>query len=476
MAFISGKPAASAAPSVNAAGGGAWRAVLYLSAIVIFLFAKLAHLPLLEPVASTLALLSILVSLPGCGPVGRILTVLFLVGGHAMLWRAGVPWPHYVLAHGSMLYLLALFAVLPVLSIPVQLGHYSRSIETVLRARISGLFQLNCLVTVLAFLCGSFMSLAAVPIMMTSMAPVVGNYPLRDPVRFSTVSAIYGYVLPILWTPVSGVVGVVLHSLHLEWGTLLPLLMAMSVVGLLINWAVFWLIELRGMPQPAPTPAEPLSNPRPPGPALRHLGQMLFAIVLMVTSIGMLDHVLQIGMLTVVTLLAIPFALAWSMALGKGGDFVRAATQQMASRLPHMADQFAIFLAAGFFVSAMHLSGMDHAVNLAFVQLHDALGSRLFLLAMPLMALAAAVLGVHPLVAIALLGESLQPEVLGIDVKLLAVTLIGSSVLTYMLGPFSGTLGLAQSLTRISSYRLALWNLPYALGYVALLAAVILLY
>jgi hypothetical protein len=100
----------------------------------------------------------------------------------------------------------------------------------------------------------------------------------------------------------------------------------------------------------------------------------------------------------------------------------------------------------------------------------------MFLLAMPLMALAAAMLGVHPLVAIALLGESLRPEVLGIDVKLLAVTLISSSVLTYMLGPFSGTLGLMQSLTRISSYRLAFWNLPYALGYVALLAAVILLY
>jgi hypothetical protein len=475
MAFISGKPAASAAPAVNT-DGGAWRAMLYLAAIVIFLFAKLAHLQLLEPVASTLALACIAVSLPGSGPVGRILTVLFLAGGYAMLWRAGVPWPSYVLAHGSMLYLLALFAVLPVLSIPVQLGHYSRSLEAVLRARISGLFQLNCLVTMLAFLCGSFMSMAAVPIMLTSMTPVIRNYPLRDPMRFSTVSATYGYVLPILWTPVSGVVGVVLHSLHLEWGTLLPLLMAMSVVGLLINWAVFWLIELRGMPQPAPMPAEPLSNPRPLGPALRHLGQMLFAIVLMVTSIGMLDHVLQIGMLTVVTLLAIPFALAWSMALGKGGDFVRAATQQMASRLPHMADQFAIFLAAGFFVSAMHLSGMDHAVNLAFVQLHDALGSRLFLLAMPLMALGAAMLGVHPLVAIALLGESLKPEVLGMDVKLLAVTLIGSSVLTYMLGPFSGTLGLAQLLTRISSYRLALWNLPYALGYVALLAAVILLY
>ena len=455
------------------ASAGWWRGLLYLSAIVVFLVARLAHLPLLQPVASVLALISILVSLPACGMVARMLALLFLGGGYLMLWRAQVGWEQYVLAHGEMLYLLALFAVLPLLSIPVRLGQYSRSIEAVLRARISGLFQLNCVVTVLSFLCGSFMSLAAVPIMMTSMAPVVGSYPLRNASRFSTVAATYGYVLPILWTPVSGVVGVVLHSLNVEWTALLPLLMALSVAGLLLNWALFWLIELRGKPVAAVAP--PADGP-PLGPALRHLSQMLLAIVLMVTAIGVLDRLLRIGMLTVVTLLAIPFALAWSMALGKGADFVRAATQQMTLHLPRLADQFAIFLAAGFFVTAMRVSGADHAVNDAFLALHHVLGTRLFLLAMPLMALAASLLGVHPLVAIALLGQSLKPEVLGIDVELLALTLIGSSVLTYMLGPFSGTLGLMQSLTRIPSYQLALWNLPYALGYVALLAVTILMF
>ncbi|MET0961930.1 MAG: hypothetical protein ABWY05_03810 [Noviherbaspirillum sp.] len=467
------RPARPAGAASATGAAGSWRGLLYLSAIVVFLVASLGQLPSLLPAASALALVSILVSLPACGPVARILTLLFLAGGYLMLWRAGVGWPQYLLAHGDMLYLLALFAVLPLLSIPVQLGQYSRSIEAVLRARISGVFQLNCVVTVLAFLCGSFMSLAAVPIMITSMAPVVGSYPLRDATRFSTVSTIYGYVLPILWTPVSGVVGVVLYSLRLEWTALLPVLMGLSVAALLLNWALFWLIELRG--RPAPVMAVPASRP-PLAPALRHLAQMLLAIVLMVMLIGVFDRVLRIGMLTVVTLLAIPFALAWSMALGKGAAFLRAATQEMTSRLPRLADQFAIFLAAGFFVSAMHLSGADDAVNQAFLALHQLLGTRLFLLAMPLMALAASMVGLHPLVAIALLGQSLKPEVLGIEVELLALTLIGSSVLTYMLGPFSGTLGLVQSLTRIPSYRLALWNLPYALGYVALLATVILMF
>ena len=307
-------------PGMESAQAGAvsasWRGLLYLAAIVLFLLATVAQLPLLLPAASVLALLSILVSLPACGPVARMLALLFLGGGYLMLWRAGTPWPDYLLAHGGMLYLMALFAVLPVLSIPVQLGHYSRSIEAVLRARIAGLFQLHCIVTVLAFLCGSFMSLAAVPIMMTSMSPVLGSYPLRDPVRFAAVSTVFGYVLPILWTPVSGVVGVVLYSLKLEWTALLPLLMGMSIVGLLLNWGLFWLLELRGRrAQPMPA-AVPVADMPGAAPALRHLAQLLLAIVLMVTAIGVLDRLLRIGMLAVVTWLRSRFRWrgAWRWA------------------------------------------------------------------------------------------------------------------------------------------------------------------
>lgn len=306
--------------------------------------------------------------------------------------------------------------------------------------------------------------------------PVLVNYSLRDPMRFATVSTVFGYVLPLLWTPVSGVVGVVLYILKLEWTALLPLLLGMCILSLLLHWVLFWLLELcSGKAQSMP-PSVPADNMPPQGPALRHLTQLLLAITLMVTAIGVLHRLLGIGMLTVATLVAIPFSLAWSMALGHASAFARAAAGQVAQHLPRIADQFAIFLAAGFFVSAMHLSSTAHAVNQAFLVLHNALGTRVFLLAVPLMALAPAMLGVHPLVTIALLGESLQPKVLRIDVRLLALTLIGSSVLTYILGPFSGTLGLIQSITAFSSYQLAWWNLPYALLYYALLVTVILLY
>lgn len=457
------------------------RTWLYALLVLCYLAVKLFPSTLLSDALSVLSLAAILASLPAAGVAARVLSALFLGGGSWMLYRGGATWSGYLHAYGEMAYLLALFVVVPVLSTPVRLGGYSRAIQAVLQGRVAGVFQLNCLVTSLAFVCGSFMSLAAVPIMMTSMESAVDAYPIENRRRFIAVSATYGYVLPILWTPVSGVVGVVLYSLHIEWLRLFPVLLALSIAGLFMNWLIFWLLELRHLsaeaakitlpPQPADAPLPPAS----PSP-LPKLLQMVAGIVVLVVCIGLLERWLHIGLVTVVTLAAIPLAFAWSAVIGSGRHFLREAGGELVVRLPRLADQFAIFLGAGFFASAMHLSGIDHTANQMFLHLHDALGTQLFLLLMPVMALAASFLGVHPLVAIALLGESLKPEVLGISPAHLAITLVGSSVLTYMQGPFSGTLGLVQSINHVSTFRLSLWNAPYAVGYFLLLAATILLF
>jgi len=454
-------------------GAARFRTVLYLSVVVCYLVLKLSHWPAAATLLSLLSMAAIVASLPASGAAARVLTVLFVVAGTWMLYRSGIGWRGYLGAYGEMAYLLALFSVLPVLSVPVRLGGYGEAIQAVLSGRVKGVFQLNCLVTILAFACGSFMSLAAVPIMMTSMEPAVDAYPIADKKRFIAVSATYGYVLPILWTPVSGVVGVVLYSLHMDWFTLFPALFGLSLACLLANWVIFYLFEMRGVPAaavPPPPPAEAADTGASP---VAKLLQMVAGIVALVVCIGLFEQWLKIGLVTVVTLVALPFAFAWAVANGNGGRFWREAGQQMLIRLPRSADQFAIFLGAGFFGTAMHLSGADHAANQVFLQMHAVLGTHLFLILMPLMALVASYLGVHPLVAIALLGESLKPEVLGIAPAQLAFTLIGSSVLTYMEGPFSGTLGLVQSINRVSTFRLALWNAPYAFGYLVLLALAI---
>ena len=67
MALAPDRPGMAGAEA--GAASASWRGLLYLAAIVLFLLATVARLPLLLPAASVLALLSILVSLPACGPV-----------------------------------------------------------------------------------------------------------------------------------------------------------------------------------------------------------------------------------------------------------------------------------------------------------------------------------------------------------------------------------------------------------------------
>jgi hypothetical protein len=464
--------ASVAAPPTTSSVLARLRAWLYVMVVLCYLIAKVGHLAALAPVLSALSLVAILASLPVSGWATRLLATVFLAGGSSMLVTNGLGWLDFFGAFGEMAYLLALFVVLPVCSVPVKLGGYSDAIQAVLRGRIRGVFQLNCLVTTLAFICGSFMSMAAVPIMMTSMEPVVRAYPIRHKERFVAVSTVYGYALPILWTPVSGVVGVIVHTLHVDWLTLFPVLFALSIACLLANWLIFYLIELRGAPDQLARIDLAQGAAMSPVPRLM---QMVMAIVLLIVWIVLLAYGLQLELITVVTLVAIPFALAWSTMIGQARAFMGEARRQTAVRLPRMADQYVIFLSAGFFAQAMRLSGFDRAVNLMFLDLHNALGTVLFLLSMPPMALLASFLGMHPLVVIALLADSLKPELLGFSSMQLAVTLIGSAVLTYVAGPFSGTLGLVQSINRVSTFRLSLWNAPYALGFLMLLSVTSLL-
>ncbi|SNT18874.1 hypothetical protein SAMN06265795_11669 [Noviherbaspirillum humi] len=461
----------AAPPASRPTAFASLRTALYAAVVLCHVAAGILGVHSLQPLLWVLSALAILVSLPAAGRSARALCLVFLVAGNWMLLRASVGWQAYLGAYAQMAYLLALFAVLPVLSVPVRLGGYSQAIQAALQRRVRRVFQLNCLVTLLAFICGSFMSLAAVPIMMTAMAPAVAAYPIRNRERFIAVSAISGYVLPILWTPVSGVVGVVLHNLRVDWLDVFPILFGLSLASLAANWLAFHLIEAKGGGDRA-TGFE--AAPNGPSAPLGKLVQMGVAILLLVTAIVLVDRWTGIGLLAVVTVLALPFAFGWSALLGKPGEFIHETRREMAQRLPRMADQFAIFLGAGFVSAAMRLSGADHEANLMFLRLHDLVGTTPFLLLLPLMALAASFVGVHPLVAIALLGESLRPEALGIGASQLAVAMIGSAVVTYMLGPFSGTLGLVQAINRVPSFRLSLWMAPYAAVYLALLALAIL--
>ncbi len=453
----------------KAPGAGMRRArtTLYSLLIIAFVLLRVFDVQAAAPALSALTIASIAVSLPALSRIALGLSLLFLASGTAMLWSSGITLTGYLGAYGQMAHLVALFCLVPILAIPVRLGGYGDAISTVLRGRVSSLSRLNMLITSLAYVCGSFMTMAAIPIMISSLRPVVQNYPLRDRVHFIATTTTCGHLMSLLWSPVSGVLAAILTGLRVSWFDVVPVMLPLSVVILVVNWMLFRLLEKgSGDPLPAvpdaPTAVQLVQ-------ARNRLLQLGVVIVLLVFVMVGLEQLLHLGLVTVVVIACIPFTLAWSAVIGKGRPFISTALQDMSIRMPRMAEMFAIFLCGGFFASALNLSGTVHEANAGLLALREMLGARPFLMSLPLVALLGSMVGLHPLVAMAILAEALKPEVLGIAAHHLAIALTGGALLTYMLGPFGGTLGLVSTFTNMSTWRLSWWNLPYATSYLLLL-------
>src|SRR5699024_9630138 len=116
------------------------------------------------------------------------------------------------------------------------------------------------------------------------------------------------------------------------------------------------------------------------------------------------SHV-QYDFLLIVTLVIIPFSFIWSIILGKTKGFLTSLKDHFNHQLPKMKNQFFIFLSAGFLISAVRLSGSDYHINEWVSGFSFFIGTEVFLTLLPLVPLAMAFLGFHPIISLSLLAE-----------------------------------------------------------------------
>lgn len=466
------------------------RAVVFITSINVYLVFTLFHFQILKPLMSVLAVLAILISIPVSGKGTITLTLLFLGGGTWFLLQMGTNVYKYILSFGDMLYLLSLFAIVPVLAIPIKIGRYSEAIQLLLERKKRSDIQFYGLITVISFLLGSFLSLATVPIMYHSIKNSVAKWAGTQTNKFVLSAIIHGYAVSVAWAPVSGVLGVVLTITRVEWQNILLPLWVISIGGLGASWLIYLLIRHLGprfrlvdgkMMHSAVRKEEESEIAAVMEPNGDHavkptkkMVQIVGAIVLLVVLVLTLNKLFLLSIVLIATVIALPFAYGWSLLLKKGSLFMKGTSSYVKDHLPAMSEQFAIFLSAGFFVRALNESGYHHYVHQYFVELNHLLGGQTFLILLPLLTLSFAFAGIHPIAVVTLLGESLNPKLLGLSPEHLTIALTGGAVLTFLIGPFSGTIGVVSSLIRKSPFQVAGWSVWQALGFYIVLAAALL--
>jgi hypothetical protein len=458
---------------------------LFFLAIVSYLCSVFYSSKLLEIIIS---ILSIVIVISVYSTVKRFVQgmgTIFLLIGVILLYLHGSPWTNYFYGFGNMLKVLSLFALIPIISIPIELGNYAIRIQAMIQSKIKDSALLYMVTSSMAYILSSFMNLATLPMMYHTIRPSLDIYPIEHKERFISRAITHGYSMPIVWTPVAPIVGIIVEMTGVRWSSILPIVIPFSLVGLVLDMLIGKWNANHRQKKINQTALDEVSAARESMAQLsgqkRGLGksshpiQILVAILTFNGLILILEKYSSFSFLLLVTVSVIPFAVVWSLLLGKGKLFVIESKSMLKKHLLGMKEQFFIFLSAGFMISAIQATGVGHSINLGLIVVKDYIGADLFLLFIPLIPFALAFIGIHPAVGLALVAEALNPKALGISVEVTAIAMLVGATMAFMMGPYNATTNMMASLTRKSSYQVSNWNAPFTLLYLLLAMLLLLL-
>ncbi|RBW70971.1 hypothetical protein [Bacillus taeanensis] len=403
----------------------------------------------------------------------RVFGLIFLTLGIIMLVNSEAGVKEYIISFGPMLNLLSLFALIPILALPIKLGHYADGIQNAIRQKVKTSGQLYMMTSGISYFLSCFMNLATLPMTYYSIKPSVGLFPLKNKERFMSRAVTHGFAMPLLWAPVTPIVGIVIEMTGVSWGAMLPYLIPLSVLGLCIDWIMGVVISARRPDRynkafAGNETAAALDTHENKG-SYSKLLHILGAIFLFNVTISFIEKQFQLSFLVLVTLLVIPFAFLWCLFLGESKGFALGLKEHFQTHLFKMKDQFFIFLSAGFFISAVNYSKTDQLFNGWITSIKDFIGIEIFIVILPLVPLALAFTGLHPAVGLALMAEALDPASLNIAPEILTVSMLGGAVSALLMGPYNATIGLMANIVKDNPFKVSNWNAPFTFTYIGLL-------
>lgn len=442
---------------------------MFFIVILMYLFSVLLPGLHLGVLISSLSLLIVLVTIFQAKRFVQVLGGSFLLFGVVLLSNSGASWQQYILSFGPMLDLLTMFTLIPILGIPIKLGGYSGGIQSMITKRVKTSGQLYMITSGISYFFSIFMNLATLPMTYYSIRPALDVIPVENKERFMSRAITRGFAMPLLWAPVTPIVGIVITMTGVTWVSILPYVIPLSIVGVGVDWYIGSRranIMIHNKQDLSVHETAATIETTDPANRSRRVLQILLAIVIFNVVISLVESKFPYPFLILVSLMVIPFSFTWSLFLKKGKEFGAHLLNHLKTFTVSMKDQFFIYLSAGFFISTINISHANVWLDAWVNKFINFAGVEIFLILLPLIPLALAFLGLHPAVSLALMTEGLNPEVVGISPHILTVAMLAGAVSAFLVGPYNATLGLMSSIVKEGSYKVSNWNLSFASIYI----------
>ena len=386
----------------------------------------------LTPFIFGASVLAVITGLAVMGPGFRVITAVFSLAGAGLLAYHHLPLSAWMSAFNSMTNVVSILIVMQMFAIPVEAGKYDQAVQYLLNRSVKSQTALFGVTTVVTHVFASFLLFGSIPVIVTLLSNMV-KHTVDDWQRFIAASVSRGYSLVSLWAPGAINLFLVAQATGVSWLELFIPGIMLGMVGI----ATSYLLEAGRLPAKAPPGNnEVYGIEEEVRSKVRTIGWVMLWLIGITVVLETLQFATQSARIALAGAIVIA---AWMYRVRKAPEYAAVAARYWREGVLKSADVTALFIAMGVFSTAIEKSGLLVVAQFYLQDTAAALGIFAVVL-LPLLIIAASLIGIHPFISVVLVGQVLTSLKLPLPTITQAVCLALGGSISYMVSPFAGVI------------------------------------
>jgi TRAP-type C4-dicarboxylate transport system permease large subunit len=393
-------------------------------------------------------LMVIVISLIQSKGLPKVFGMLMLLAGTFILWIHHVSL--FVWAESLMknLPIISLILLVPILSIPIELGKYGDQIRSCIQSMSRKPSLLFLSISSTFYVLGPILNMGSIRVVDSMIDR------LKFPKEFLAKVYTRGFTSVITWSPYFASVFIVIYFLNVPLTTFLPFGFVMGLIQFGFGNMLFLFIDSKKFDFPTIEKSEVKKV---------KLVELVVVISILTGAVFLSEHYIDMNMMILVTLTVIIVTVAWAIYLRKVKQFGKEVSRFFQSLLPGRSNEIVLFLTSGFFGSALSYTPAGSYLKSLLIQLSQ---KSLYLLIFSTILIVAvfAFLGIHQVVTISLIISIISAHELGITNVTLGLAFLSSWAIATMASPVSAVNVIISSLLKIKITKLLRYNFLFMIG------------
>lgn len=430
-------------------------AVFYTVFVVVYLLSVFFSNSWIIYTSGMLGMLAVALSFARASSLFKRTGLIFIIVGMSLMIVKEISLVNIPVYFNRMAIMIALFVALPFMNSIITVGKYDRNVNKLLKKDIHNLGQMYQRGSLTSYIIGMFLNIGVISFVHQVLERSLKNSESNMKNRYIASLILRGYALCLVWSPMEILVGVTIDLTEVSYFTILPYLFTLSVIVLMADW----LFAKRYKQYTVEHAIHSVSYHE--AGIVKNIFYLFVHLFLFIAVVSVFKYYFQFSFLTTVTLAILPYSIFWAATINKLKFYLKYSAMVWERKTSSLQNYVVLFLGLGFFISVLEETNLMKYLQNPVVQL--AKSPFVLFAVIQILFICLAMVGFHPLVTMAVVGEAIKPVLETINPVAISIVLITSGLSTVMSGPYNVSVSLMSMLIHDNPYKVSLYNLRFAL-------------